>query len=80
MKYVGKGGTHTPGTLHTIPSEVLNRLAKLTSQNLDLNSKQVDSVYPYHDNTLRKAGLVPSNFLKIGELWNDQDEKVDRDK
>ena len=31
LKYVGKESTHTPGTLHAIPSGVFKRLAKLTS-------------------------------------------------
>ena len=30
LKYVGMGITHTPVTLRAIPSEVLNRLVKLT--------------------------------------------------
>ena len=30
LSYVGKGSTHTPGTLHAIPLGVLNYLAKLT--------------------------------------------------
>ena len=38
LKYVGKGITHTPSTLHAIPSGVLNRLAKLISCKPNFNS------------------------------------------
>ena len=44
LKYVGKESTHTPGTLRTIPSGVLNRLAKLTSRKPSLHSEGVDKV------------------------------------
>ena len=49
LKYVRKDSTHTPGTLRAIPSGVLNRLAKPTSQNPSLQFKGVDKVYPDHN-------------------------------
>ena len=42
-KYFGKGSTHIPVTLCTIPSEVLNRLEKLTSQKTSLHSEGVEN-------------------------------------
>ena len=67
LKYVGKCITHTPGTLHAILLGVLNHMAQLTSQNYDLYSKRVDSIYPAHTNTLRKAGPAPSILPTMGE-------------
>ena len=46
LKYIGKASIHTPVTLREIPSGVLNRLAKLTSQKSNFHSKMVYSVYP----------------------------------
>ena len=77
LKYVGKESTHTPGTLRAIPSGVLNRLEKLTSQKPSLQSEGVDKVYPDHANALRKSGLTPPDFLTIGDLWKMQDKKMD---
>ena len=68
LKYFGKEGTHTPGTLRAIPSGVLNRLAKLTSRNPSMNSEGVDKIYPDHTNALRKAGLTPPNFSTMGDI------------
>ena len=45
LKYVGKLSTHTLGTLHAIPSVVLNCLAKLTSRKLSVHPKRIESVY-----------------------------------
>ena len=59
---------------------VLNRLAKLTSRKPSLHSEGVDKVYPDHANALRKAGLAPPNFPTMGDLWRNQDEKVDIEK
>ena len=68
LKYVGKKSTHTPGTLHAIPSGVLNRLAKLTSRKTSIHSEGVDKIYPNHANALRKAGLAPHNFPDNGRF------------
>ena len=80
MKYVGKESTHTPGTLRAIASEVLNRLAKLTSRKPSIYSEGVEKIYPDHANALHKAGLTPSNFPTTVYLWSKQDEKVDIEK
>ena len=80
MKYVGKESTHTPGTLSTIPSVVLNHLAKLTSRNPSIHDEAVDRIYPAHANALRKAGLAPYVFTTRGYLWRNQDEKVEIEK
>ena len=80
LKYVGKGITHRPGTLHAIPLGVLNRLDKITSRQPSIHSEGVDKIYPDHVNALRKAGLVPPNFLTMGDLWRKQDTKVDMEK
>ena len=76
-KYVGKESTHTPGTLRAIPSEVFNRLAKLTSRKPSLSSEGVYKVYPDHANALRKADLAPPDFPTMGDLWKIQDEKLE---
>ena len=80
LKYVGKESTHRPGTLRAIPLGVLNRLDKLTSRKPSIHSEGVDKIYPDHVNALRKAGLVPPNFLTMGDLWRKQDAKVDMEK
>ena len=55
LEYVGKGSTHTPGTLRVIPSIVLNHLAKLSSRKPTFHSERVKNVYPDHVNALRKT-------------------------
>ena len=80
LKYIGKESTHRPGTLHAIPLGVLNHLDKLTSRKPPIHSEGVDKIYPDHVNALRKAGLVPPNFLTMGDLWRNQDAKVDMEK
>ena len=80
LMYVGKEITHRPGTLHVITLGVLNRLDKITSRKPSIHSEGVDKIYPDHVNSLRKAGLVPPNFLTMGDLWRKQDAKVDMEK
>ena len=80
LKYVGQESTHTPGTLCTIPSGVLNRLTKITSRNPSIHSESVDNIYPNHVNALRKAGLEPPIFPTMGYLWGKQDESIDSEK
>ena len=80
MKYVGKESTHTPVTLRAIPSGVFNRLAKLTSRKPSIQAAAVDSIYPDHANALRKVGLATSVFPTMGELWEKQDEKLEKNK
>ena len=75
-----KESTHRPGTLRAIPLGVLNRLDKLTSKKPSIHSEGVDKIYPDHMNALRKAGLIPPSFLKMGDLWRKQDAKVDIEK
>ena len=77
LNYVGKESTHKPGTLCAIPSEVLKRLAKLTSRNPPIHAEAVDKIYPSHANSIRKAGLAPPVFPTMGDLWIKQDEKVE---
>ena len=79
LKYAGQEGNHTPGTLRAIPSGILNCLAKLTSRNPSINAEAVDKIYPDHANALRKAGLAPPVFPKMGDLWRKQDENVDNE-
>ena len=43
-----------------------------------LEASAVDSIYPAHANALRKAGLAPSVFPTIVELWEKQDEKLEK--
>ena len=78
LKYVGKESTHTPGTLRAIPSGVFNCLAKLTSRKPSIRAAAVDKIYPAHANALRKAGLAPPVSPKMGELWEKQDEKLEK--
>ena len=80
MKYVGKESTHTSGTLRAIPSGFLNRLAKLTSRKPSIRAAAVDTIYPAHMNALHKAGLAPPVFPTMGELWQKQDEKMEKNK
>ena len=75
LNNVGIGSTHTSGTLRTIPSLVLNPLAKLTLQNNSFHSRRVEHVYLEHMNALHKVGLAPPIFPITGELWKGQDEK-----
>ena len=79
LKYIGQESTYTPGTPRTIPSRVLNRLAKLTSRNPSIHAEAVDKIYPAHTNALRKVGLVPPVFPTMGYLWRNQDDKVDNE-
>ena len=80
LKYVGKESTHAPGTLRAIPSGVFNRLAKLTSRKPSIQEAAVESIYPAHAKALRKSGLAPSVFPTMGELWEKQDEKLEKNK
>ena len=80
LKYVGKESTHTHVTLCAIPSGVLNRLAKLTSSKPSIQSEAVDTIHPAHANALRKAGLAPPVFPTMGELWEKQDENLEKNK
>ena len=80
LKYFGKESTHTPGTPRAIPSGVLNRIAKLTSRKASTKYEEVEKIYPDHANALHKAGLAPPNFLTMGYLWSNQDEKIDIEK
>ena len=59
---------------------VLNRLNKLTSRKPSIYSEGVDEIYPDNVNALRKAGLVPPNFLTMEDLRRKQDVKVDMEK
>ena len=68
LKYVRQESTHSPVTLCTIPFEVLNRLAKLTSINPSIHAEAVYKIYPNHVNNLCKAGLAPLIFPTMGDL------------
>ena len=57
LKYVDTVSNHTPDTLHTIPSGVLNWLAKITSRKPSFQYERVNNVYPDHVNSLRLAVL-----------------------
>ena len=80
LKYVSKEITHTPGTLCVIPSGVLIHLANINSQKKSLHSEGVEKIYPDHVNALHKAVLTPSNLPTMGDLWSNQDEKMDMEK
>ena len=73
------GSTHRPGTIRAILLVLFNLLGKLTSRKSSLRSEGVDKIYPDHANALRKAGLAPPNFPKMGELWKICNEKLDID-
>ena len=80
FKYVGKESTHAPSTLRPIPSGFFNRLAKLNSRKPSIRATEVESIYPAHANALHKAGLATSVFPTMGELWEKQDEKLEKNK
>ena len=80
LRYIGKGSTHTPGTLCTVPLGVINCLEKLTLCKPIFHSERVENVYRDHMEALREVGLIPPIFLKMGELWKVQDEKMDIEK
>ena len=40
----------------------------------------MDSIYPSHANALRKAGLATPVFPTMRELWEKQDEKLEKNK
>ena len=65
LKYIGKESTHTPGTIRVIPSGVLNRLTKLTSQKPSLPSEGVDKVYP----TTQMLSARRAFHLLISQQW-----------
>ena len=67
-------------TIHTIPSGVFNPLAKLTSRMPSIQAAAVDPIYLAHANALRKAGRAPSVSPTMGELWEKQDEKLEKNK
>ena len=58
----------------TIPSGLLNRLAKLTSRKPNFHSERVDNVYPDPANALREAEPAHLIFSTMGEWWKGQDE------
>ena len=62
----------------TCPSGVLNRLAKLTSWKSSIQEEAMDTIYPAHANTFRKAGLSPPVLPTMRELWEKQDEKLEK--
>ena len=66
LEYVGKGSTHTPGTLRVIPSRVLNHLAKITSRKPTFHSERVNNVYPDHVNDLRKTPQFSQQWDSCG--------------
>ena len=80
LKYVGKESTHTPGTLRAIPSKILNRLSKITSRKSSILAAAADTIYPAHANDLRKEGIAPPVLPTMGELWEKQDYKVEKNK
>ena len=80
LKYVGQKSTHKPGTLRAIPSGVLNRLTKIKLRNPSIHAEAVDKIYPDHTNALRKAVLAPNFPPRMGDLWRNQDEKVNSEK
>ena len=63
-----------------VPSGVLNRLVKLTSQKPSIHSEGVDKIYPDHAKALCKAGFTHSHCLTMGDLFLKQDENVDMEK
>ena len=77
LMYIGNESTHTPVTLRVIPSGVMNRLDKITSQKPSLHSEGVEKVCHDHANTLREACIAPPNFLTMGDLWKIQNYRLD---
>ena len=62
------------------PPESSTDLSKLTSRKPSIQAEAADTIYPAHTNALRKEGLAPPGFPSMGELWEKQDEKVDKNK
>ena len=49
-------------------------------RNPSIHAEAVDNIYPAHANALRKAGLAPPVLPTMGDLWRNQDEKVENEK
>ena len=73
LKYARSEITHTPSTLVTIMSGVLDWLAKLAYQTPESGSQMVDSIYPSQVKSFCEAGLAPSIFPTMVNLWSDLD-------
>ena len=56
------------------------KFAKLPSRKPSINSEGFDKIYPYHAKALRRAGLAHPNLPTMGDLWINQDEKLDIEK
>ena len=62
LKYLKKGSYHTKTAFATIPNEVFNRLANLTSETATNGKLRIGEIYSDHAEALKNAGLVLKTF------------------
>ena len=67
MKYICEGSNHTPITICSIPSGVLNRLAKINSCKPSFYYEKVYNNYHNRAYALCEAGLATPIFPKMGQ-------------
>ena len=78
LNYPGIGSIHTPGTLNTIPLQVLNCLVELTLIKTSLCYQKAEKIYHNQAIALHKAGLAPPIcFLQWETFGENQDKKMD---
>ena len=77
---MNKVSTQTNATFNAIPSDILNRLAKLTSGTKKNSQTKIDGRYQGHAKALSKAGLARNTFPTLKEIWKKADtSKINND-
>ena len=66
LKYAGNDSNHTPSNLRAIPSGVMNRLAKLTSQKPSIHYEGVEKYTP----TTRTLSARQASHPLISQQWD----------
>jgi hypothetical protein len=72
LKYLNRGSMHTDACFAAIPTEVMKRLASLTTRTKESELMRMDELYPVHAKALKKANLVPDTFPTLGEFLDNQ--------
>ena len=68
VKYLNQGSTHRKDVFKAIPSGVMGRLAKLTSQTEENGDVRIDILYPEHATALSMSDLSPTPYPTLWEL------------
>jgi hypothetical protein len=72
LKYLNRRSTHTDACFAAIPTEVMKRLASLTTRTEESEITRMDELYPAHAKALKKANLVPDIFPTLGKIFDNQ--------